>query len=221
MIKAQLRILIMSALTILLTGSAIADTNTNYLVLVNNNFPLPDGWEKTVSLVETTNKYGEVTTIEKHTLAAFQALQACLAIEGIHIELDSAYRSITRQQELWTQFENEYGLEYTQNTVAVPGTSEHHTGLAVDICLDVNDTRINDNEAMLAEREIFKRIHEHLADFGFILRYLPNKKSITGYSYEPWHLRYIGNVTVAKAISAAGLTLEEYLILTTSLQPGK
>ncbi len=64
---------------------------------------------------------------------------------------------------------------------------------------------------MIAEREIFAKIHAKLADYGFILRYLEGKDEITGYSYEPWHLRYVGSSEIAKNIMDQGLTLEEYL----------
>jgi D-alanyl-D-alanine carboxypeptidase len=64
---------------------------------------------------------------------------------------------------------------------------------------------------MIAEPEIFAKIHEKLADYWFILRYLEGKEDITWYSYEPRHLRYVGDVNVAKEIMENGLTLEEYL----------
>ena len=63
---------------------------------------------------------------------------------------------------------------------------------------------------MIAERDLFARIHAKLADYGFILRYLENKDDVTGYSYEPWHFRYVGT-DAAKVIVEKGLTLEEYL----------
>jgi D-alanyl-D-alanine carboxypeptidase len=64
---------------------------------------------------------------------------------------------------------------------------------------------------MIAEPEIFAKIHAKLADYGFILRYLPWKEDITGYGYEPWHLRYVWDVNVAKEIMDKWITLEEYL----------
>ena len=64
---------------------------------------------------------------------------------------------------------------------------------------------------MTEEREIFAKIHEKLADYWFILRYLEGKDDITWYGYEPWHLRYIRDVDVAKEIMEKWLTLEEYL----------
>ena len=130
--------------------------------------------------------------------------------EGIDIELDSTYRSVQRQEELWAEFEEKYGLEYCQKYVAVPGYSEHHTGLAIDVCLIKDGEVIDDNDAMIAETEIFAKVHEKLADYGFILRYPEGREDVTGYSYEPWHFRYVGE-EAAKEITEQGITLEEYL----------
>ena len=64
---------------------------------------------------------------------------------------------------------------------------------------------------MIAEREIFSKIHEKIAKYGFILRYLEGKDDITGYGYEPWHFRYIDSPKIAKEIMDKNITLEEYL----------
>ena len=130
--------------------------------------------------------------------------------EGIDIELDSTYRSVKAQEELWEEFEQIYGRDYCEKYVAVPGFSEHHTGLAIDVCLIKDGKVIDDNDEMIAEKEIFAKVHSYLADYGFILRYMEGKESITGYSYEPWHIRYVGK-QVAKEIKRRNITLEEYL----------
>ena len=130
--------------------------------------------------------------------------------EGIDIELDSTYRSVKSQEELWDEFEKLYGREYCEKYVAIPGFSEHHTGLAVDVCLIKDGKVIDDNDEMIAEKEIFAKVHAHLSDYGFILRYLEGKENITGYSYEPWHFRYVGK-EAAKEIKKRNITLEEYL----------
>lgn len=196
----------------------------DYLVLVNKQNKLPDDWESVVELVDAKNTIPEgvelnsdndylatdVFKVEKKTLEAFRALQEDLEKDGIIILLDSTYRSVARQEELWAEFEEEYGIDYVKQYVAVPGYSEHHTGLVVDICVIKDGKIINDNDQMIAERELFSSIHEKLADHGFILRYLEGKDDITGYSYEPWHFRYVG-VDAAKEISEKGITLEEYL----------
>ncbi len=104
-----------------------------------------------------------------------------------------------------------YGEDYVKTYVAVPGYSEHHTGLAIDVCLDIYGKRVNDNDEMIAQKEIFEKIWAHLADYGFILRYPEGKEDITDYGFEPWHFRYIDDVEAAKEIMEKGITFEEYL----------
>jgi D-alanyl-D-alanine carboxypeptidase len=105
----------------------------------------------------------------------------------------------------------EYGEEYVKKYVAVPGYSEHHTGLALDLFLIIDGKGVYLNEDMVQYPEIWDKIHAKLADHGFILRYLPEKKIETGYSYEPWHIRYIGDVDAAHEIMDKGITYERYL----------
>ena len=183
----------------------------NYLVLVNKTHKLPDDWEGNVMLEEATNRYNETYKVERKALQQFKYLQKELADEGIYIELDSTTRSVAEQQKLWDEWTVEKGEDYVKKYVAVPGYSEHHTGLAIDICLDKDGKRIDDNDDMIAEREIFAKIHEKLAKYGFILRYLEGKDDETGYSYEPWHFRYIDNPEIAQEIMDKGITLEAYL----------
>ena len=83
--------------------------------------------------------------------------------------------------------------------------------MAIDICLRVDNLIIDDNDDMIAEKELFSRIHVRLAEYGFILRYMEGKEDITGYNYEPWHLRYVGSSEIAEEIYQNGWTLEEYL----------
>lgn len=183
----------------------------DYLVLVNKQNKLPNDWEEKVELKETKDVRGDKIFVEKQALSAFQKLRSDLLKEGIDIELDSTYRSVAGQIEIWDEFTEKYGDDYVKKYVAVPGYSEHHTGLAIDVCLIKDGVIIDENDDMIAEREIFARVHEKLAKYGFILRYLEGKDGITGYSYEPWHFRYVGNVDIAKEIFEKGLTLEEYL----------
>ena len=183
----------------------------DYLVLVNKQHKLPEDWEANVELVETKNAFDETIKVEKEALKKYNELRDALLEEGVDIELDSAYRSVSRQEELWKEFEEEYWIDYTQKYVAVPWYSEHHTALAIDICIKKDWELIYDNDEMTEEREIFAKVHEKLADYWFILRYLEGKDDITWYGYEPWHLRYIRDVDVAKEIMEKWLTLEEYL----------
>ena len=193
-----------------LTACEKKEEKISYLVLVNKQNKLPDNWEDIVELVDTKNAWDEDIKVEKKTYEKYQELKTDLEKEGVFIELDSVYRSVAEQQKLWDDWTKEKGLEYVQKYVAVPGYSEHHTGLAIDICIKKNGELVYENDDMIAEREIFAKIHQKLADYGFILRYLEGKDAITGYSYEPWHLRYIDDVKLAKEIMNQGLTFEEW-----------
>jgi len=184
----------------------------DYLVLVNKENKIPDNWEEIAELVETKNSFGKIFKIEKETLEKFNELRAELLNEGIDIELDSAYRSIPIQNQLFEEFKEKYGEEYASNYAAPAGYSEHHTWLAIDICIKKEDGEvISENHEMIVELWVFDKIHKKMVDYGFILRYPDWKDSITWYSYEPRHLRYIWNVDIAKEIMDNGLTLEEYL----------
>ena len=184
----------------------------NYLVLVNKENKLPDNWEEIAELIEVKNSFGKFLKIEKETLEKFNGLRTDLLKEWVDIELDSAYRSFSIQNEFFEKFKEEYGIEYASKYAAPAGYSEHHTWLAVDICLKKeNGEIISENHEMIIELNIFDKVHKKLADYGFILRYPDGKDNITWYSYEPWHLRYIWDVNIAKEIMENWLTLEEYL----------
>ena len=189
----------------------------NYLVLVNKQNKLPDDWEANLELASTKNAWDEDIQVEKEAFEQFKKFKEDVDKDlkefNTTIELDSTYRSVKAQQELWDTWSADptKGPEYVKKFVAVPGFSEHHTGLAIDICLKKNGELVYDNDAMIAEREIFSKIHAKLADYGFILRYLEGREDSTGYTYEPWHFRYVGSSKVAKEIMDNNLTLEEYL----------
>ena len=214
-------ILFVGLLTITACGKNEEKQNSNdkydYLVLVNKYSQLPDDWEKNVELVTTKNAWDEEIKVEKEAFEQFKKLKEevdkDLEEYNTTIELDSTYRSVNGQQELWDTWSKdpEKGIDYVRKFVAVPGYSEHHTGLAIDICLKKDGKLIYDNDEMIAEREIFSKVHAKLSKYGFILRYLEGRDEITGYAYEPWHLRYIGDEKIAKEIMDKDITFEEYL----------
>ena len=185
----------------------------DYLALVNKLNPLPEGWEDALETVHITNSVGDDVEVEKKAYEAYERLKADLEEnDGIEIELDSARRSIAEQQDIMDRFIEKYGADYAAKTVATPGYSEHHTGLALDLYFRLDGKDVYYNEDMVQYPEIWEKIHAKLADYGFILRYLKDKEHITGYSYEPWHIRYVDDVEVAQEIMAQpGLTLEVWL----------
>ena len=195
-----------------------------YQVLVNKEHKLPDNWLDYIKLVETQNSLGETFLVEDVTLQHFEALRTyLLENEGIQIELDSTYRSPEEQQEIWDEWsaDPEKGPDYCAQYLSPVGYSEHHTGLAIDIFIIKPDgTHERENDEMIADRETFAKIHEKLAQFGFILRFPEGKEAVTGYNYEPWHFRFVGEDT-AKEIMEQKITLEEYLAQHPELQPQK
>ena len=209
-------ILLLAASLIVLVGTTAESVDSTgssnpYLILVNKENRLPDDWNFRVEFDVGKNSLGELYIVEREALWQFELLRAhVLEEEGVQMELDSTYRALSEQQDIWDYWMEEYGPEYCEQYLAPVGCSEHHTGLAIDVFLIKDGEIIRDNDAMIADTEDFAKIHQHLAEHGFILRYLNGKEDITGYSYEPWHFRYVG-VPTAKAIMQAGITLEEYL----------
>ena len=189
----------------------------DYLALVNKLNPLPDGWEDALETVTVTNSVGDEVEVEAKAYEAYLALKQDLEEnDGIYIELDSARRSVAAQQDIMDRFIEKYGLDYALKTVATPGYSEHHTGLALDLYFRLKDadgefTDVYYNEDMVQYPEIWEKIHAKLADYGFILRYLEGREHLTGYGYEPWHIRYLDSAEIAGEIMSKDITLEEYL----------
>ena len=187
------------------------EANINYKVLVNKLHKLPSNWEKELQTTSFTNTVGDKVVVEKKAYKAYQALKKELKKDKIYVDLDSAYRSVKEQKRIMKDFIKQYGEDYAKKTVAKPGYSEHHTGLALDLYLIVDGKDITENEDMMEYPGIWHHIHKKLAKHGFILRYLRDKEQITGYGYEPWHIRYIDDVKAAKKIMKSGETFENYL----------
>ncbi|MDO4797065.1 MAG: M15 family metallopeptidase [Coriobacteriales bacterium] len=193
-------------------GTEQKQATIDYMALVNKQNKLPDGWEEALDLVEEKSLlYEDPVKVERKAYEAYQALKEDLAKDGVSVELDSCYRSVAHQQEVMDEFTKEKGAEYAQTHVATPGYSEHHTGLALDLFLVIDGEKVYENDEMMKYPEVWEKVHAKLADHGFILRYLEGKDDITGYAYEPWHIRYIDNPEVAHKIMDQGLTFEEYL----------
>ena len=135
---------------------------------------------------------------------------------GLSMYVASAYRSSEKQKEVFNATMQDWmangrtpleAYDETKKSVAVPGTSEHATGLAVDIIASEYEG-LDDRQGETDEQ---KWLMEHCWEYGFILRYPPEKVDITGIIYEPWHYRYVGK-TAAEEIMKKNLTLEEYLL---------
>ena len=179
--------------------TATAPYEINYMVLVNKENPLPETREEVLHIDHMTNSLGDDVEVEAKAYEAYLALKTDLAEDGVIVDLDSAYRSVAEQQRIAEDFTERYGEEYVKQYVAV------------DLYLNICGEDVYMNEDMVQYPEIWAKTHARLASHGFILRYLEGKEDITGYSYEPWHIRYIDDPVIAQEIMDQGLVLEEYL----------
>lgn len=177
-----------------------------YIILINKDHAFKD--ENNFTLINAHSSYCGKYKIEKETYEHFLLLQKFAMDNGYNIDIESAYRSFNDQKTLFKEIKLKKGLQHTLKYVAKPGYSEHQSGLAIDICQFKN-------EEWLVEFDMDKNLLEFIEDnafmYGFILRYPKKKVHITGYEYEPWHLRYIG-LSLAHKLNKSKITLEEYYL---------
>ena len=190
--------------------SDIEDTEetSDFLILANKYHYISTDY---MPDLDSVNGYQVDARIEEDLRAMLQAAKD----DGISLRIVSAYRSKEKQERLFAKKISKYrgrGLnkseayEEASRSVAIPGTSEHQLGLALDI-LGSGYGALNEG---FANTEAGAWLADNCAKYGFILRYPKDKEDITGIIYEPWHFRYVGNPH-ALTIMDEDLTLEEYL----------
>lgn len=180
-----------------------------YLILVNKNNMLDKDY-KPDNLVKVKIKTGgnKIIYLEKKTYKHIKKLLKRInKLFDTEIVIDSGYRSYFYQEMLLNDLIKEKGID-AYKSIAIPGSSEHQTGLAVDIGFYKNGI-YDENFKVGNYLEEFKWLNDNSYKYGFIIRYPKDKCNITGYIYEPWHLRYVGKY--AKCIYKNNLCLEEYL----------
>lgn len=180
------------------------------LVLVNDNRRLPDGFvpqnlvvpdvEFSFSGIEERNH------LRQEAAEALEKLFALAAEDGIELFAVSGYRSYERQAVIFNRNVEQMGFEDASTFSAEPGHSEHQLGLAMDVTSRSVGLQITQD---FGDTEEGQWLAENAHRAGFIIRYLKGKEEITGFSFEPWHIRYVGDS--AEEISKLGITLEEYL----------
>ncbi|GAA1809430.1 M15 family metallopeptidase [Nesterenkonia flava] len=179
-------------------------------VLVNRQNPFePMDWEPEDLVVPDVPQYGpqEAMSLREEAADALEELFAAGVEEDMVLGFVSGYRSFDYQVQIYSARHAEVGTEDTDRYMSRPGYSEHQTGLAADVISIANpDCMLGECFADTPEGQwVAENAHTH----GFIVRYLEDMEHITGYPYEPWHLRYVG-VETATEVYEAGLTLEEY-----------
>lgn len=173
------------------------------LIVVNRWNELPEDYE--VELTELSNGQMVDSRIYPYLQEMFDAART----EDVYPVVREGYRTAEEQQEILDDKIQSYiNQGYSQvkaertakEWVALPGTSEHQLGIAVDI---------NADKSKCSNEDVYGWLAENAYKYGFVLRYPPGKQKITGTSYEPWHYRYVGE-EAAKEIYERGICLEEY-----------
>ncbi len=164
-------------------------TYINGILIANKSYSLPSTYNP---------------GIDPSAKAALDEMISAAAKDGITLYMISGFRSYSTQQTLYNNYVARDGQAAADRYSARPGHSEHQTGLAFDL---------NSLEQSFGETKEGKWLKDNCWKYGFIIRYPKNKENITGYMYEPWHVRYLGK-DVAKSVYDSGLCLEEYLEIT-------
>lgn len=178
------------------------------VLLVNKHFRLSDDYEPRE--LELYNGYLYMTP---ETLEAFEKMRSAALLEELDVRAGSTYRSVDYQRDLYNAYVEEDGVEETDKFSARAGSSEHHTGRAIDLVGPDGTLGSFENTR---EREW---VHQHAHEYGFILRYQEDIIDVTGYGYEPWHITYIGPEAATTMHEKGIASLEEYYVKYIMYQP--
>ena len=168
-------------------------TYVNGILIANKTYSLPESYSP---------------GIDRTAEAALNKMISAAKDDGIHLFIKSGFRSYGTQKTLYNNYVARDGVDAADRYSARPGHSEHQTGLAFDL---------NSLDQSFGETKEGKWLAEHCHEYGFIIRYPKDKEEVTGYMYEPWHVRYLGE-DVAKDVYESGKCLEEYLGITSEYE---
>lgn len=178
--------------------------NTNYLLSNKYLFMKESYVPQNLEKIDLKYASGSRMLVREARIS-FEQLAEDAKKEGYTIRAMSAYRSYQYQKDLYQRYVNQDGVETADTYSARPGFSEHQTGLVVDV--DNKETTYTKFDTT----KEFIWMQENAANYGFILRYPKGKESITGYTYESWHYRYVGK-EIAQEMRQYGLTFDEYYV---------
>lgn len=209
MMKRNFKILLVILITILIIFSInknkenninIKKVNDYKYILVNKKNKLSRDF-KPNNLVKVNKCSLDNFYLEEETANAYEKMCLDSINKGLNISITSAYRSYNEQEKLYNSYLKLYGKNYVDKYVALPGHSEHQTGLAIDLESLEYDIFKNSKEYLWIKENAYK--------YGFIIRYQKGKEKITGYGAEEWHIRYVGK-NAAEYIYKNNITFEEY-----------
>ena len=184
-----------------------ANTSLDTSMLVNKYYLLDSSYAPDdLVTISQTYSWGEAGSqrVREVAYSAFLDMWNAANEEGYYLMVSSSYRSYAEQEEVYNNYKNSSGERYADSIAARPGSSEHQTGLTLDIF-----SRTNTNRETFKDSAEAKWLAENSYKFGFILRYPEDKVDITGYTYEAWHFRYVGE-EIATYIYEHDITFEEY-----------
>jgi D-alanyl-D-alanine carboxypeptidase len=186
------------------TTDELTKDQGSYLALVSRDHPLDPANYKPKDLRTIS---GTGLELRKEAATALESLLKAARKDSQSLSVLSAYRSYDRQLALFNGYKARYGTDYATRISAPAGTSEHQIGLAADIGMSSGRC---DLKACFGDTSGGKWLAANAADFGFIIRYPADGERVTGYKYEPWHLRFIG-VDQAKAMEKSkAVTFEQF-----------
>ncbi len=184
-----------------------------YDILINRQHLLsvdyvpPDLLSPNIPFAEKETRENRDKFLLRHAAAlAVTALFERARMQGIYLYGVSGYRSYARQKEIYDSSVASRGKEVTDNVIALPGSSEHQSGLALDVSVPSMAFALEESFGKTKEGKFLQKFAPL---YGFIIRYPKGVEHITGYSYEPWHIRYVTK-PLAIFLSKTHLTLEEY-----------
>lgn len=189
-----------------------SDINSTFVLVNKANF-FGDDFVP-INLVDPQSAYaggGNRNRMRKVAADALDSLVFAAKQAGYDIQNVSAYRSIAYQRDLFQSYVNKDGIEAANKYSSKPGYSEHHTGLCTDVSSPSMNFGLGKEYGNTAEG---KWLAANAHKFGFIIRYPKNKEAVVGYTYEPWHIRYLG-VPLATYLYQTNLCFEEFLALQT------
>lgn len=189
----------------------VEDYNTpaSLWTLVNKSNQIPENYVPSSLVIPNVAVRSDKSALERSVrgdvAAPLEEMFNAAATDGYKLLVGSGYRSVAQQSIYFNNLVASVGFDKANQSIAVPGQSEHHTGLAMDIST-VSRTCYLDN--CFADTSDGQWLANNSYKYGFILRYPKDKEAITGYRYEPWHFRYVGK-DLATALHESGLTLDE------------
>lgn len=183
------------------------DSPDSITVIVNKLRSLPADFVPEDLVELPTQITGDSEKLREEAADAVETMFAAAEDDSIELEVVSSYRSYEYQQRLFDNYQEQYGNEGTDRMSARPGHSEHQTGLAFDVDTPQGDHTL---QTSFGETEAGQWLADHGHEYGFVIRYPEDQQNITGFHYEPWHLRYFGEQYATEIFENSGVAEKEF-----------